>query len=89
MNLIVIFVIAVEEMERHQSNTASKTRALENEVQSLQQEGEKLEREIILKRKTLEMLPSAADNIGTWSVICYPNLSLLATLFATIFALLC
>ena len=56
--------VTVEEMERHQSNTSAKTRALENEVLSLQQEGEKLERELILKKKTLEMLPSAADNIG-------------------------
>lgn len=54
----------VEEMERQQNNTSSKTRQLENEVASLQQLSEKLEREIILKRKTLEMLPSAADNIG-------------------------
>lgn len=54
----------VDDLERLQSNTSAKTRALENEVQSLQQEAEKLEREIILKRKTLEMLPSAVDNIG-------------------------
>jgi predicted RNase H-like nuclease (RuvC/YqgF family) len=57
-------VLAVEEAERHQNNTSAKTRQLENEVLSLQQEGERLEREIMLKRKALEMLPSAADNIG-------------------------
>ena len=57
----------VEELERYQSNTSSKTRQLENELASLQQQGEKLEREIILKRKTLEMLPSASDNIGSHS----------------------
>jgi hypothetical protein len=55
---------SVEELERYQNNTSSKTRQLENELSSLQQQGEKLEREIILKRKTLEMLPSAGDNIG-------------------------
>lgn len=54
----------MEELERYQNNTSSKTRQLENELASLQQQGEKLEREIILKRKTLEMLPSAGDNIG-------------------------
>lgn len=56
--------VTVEELERYQNNTSSKTRQLENELSSLQQLSEKLEREIILKRKTLEMLPSAADNIG-------------------------
>ena len=34
------------------------------QILSLQQDGDRLEREIKLKRKTLEMLPSAADNIG-------------------------
>jgi hypothetical protein len=33
-------------------------------MNNLQLEAEKLEREIMLKRKTLEMLPSAGDNIG-------------------------
>lgn len=64
----------MEESERQQSNVSAKTRALENEVLSMQQEGEKLERDIILKRKTLEMLPTAADNIGEglwlWLVCC-------------------
>lgn len=66
-DLVARAEVTVEELERYQNNTSSKTRQLENELASLQQLSEKLEREIILKRKTLEMLPSAADNIGTSS----------------------
>eukprot|EP00604_Paraphysomonas_vestita_P002510 CAMPEP_0174818332 /NCGR_PEP_ID=MMETSP1107-20130205/990_1 /TAXON_ID=36770 /ORGANISM="Paraphysomonas vestita, Strain GFlagA" /LENGTH=616 /DNA_ID=CAMNT_0016030025 /DNA_START=209 /DNA_END=2055 /DNA_ORIENTATION=+ len=69
-DLVAEAEVNVEELERQQNNTASKTRQLENEVASLQQLGEKLEREILLKRKTLEMLPSAADNIGKLQAIC-------------------
>lgn len=70
----------VEEMERAQQNTAAKSRNLENDVLGLQQEGDALEREIVLKRKTLEMLPSAADNIGKLQAICANSAKRLMTL---------
>ena len=70
----------VEGMERSQHNTADKSRHLENAVNALQQEGEALEKEIILKRKTLEMLPSAADNIGKLQTICANSAKRLMTL---------
>lgn len=72
--------VKVDDMERAQQNTAAKSRNLENEVNALQQEGEALEKEIILKRKTLEMLPSAADNIGKLQTICANSAKRLMTL---------
>lgn len=35
-----------------------------NQVTALQQESEKFEHDVMVKQKTLEMLPSAAENIG-------------------------
>lgn len=61
---------AVETQERQYNNAASKIRQLESELAALLNEGDILEREIMLKRKTLEMLPSAAENIGKLQVIC-------------------
>ena len=72
--------LKVEEMERGQENASSKSRNMENDVSALQQEGEALEKEIILKRKTLEMLPSAADNIGKLQTICANSAKRLMTL---------
>jgi len=56
--------------ERHQVNTSSKIRQLESELAGLLTEGEQLEKEIMIKRKTLEMLPSAAENISKLQGIC-------------------
>jgi len=60
----------VDTQERQYNNAASKIRQLESELAALLNEGDTLEREIMLKRKTLEMLPSAAENIGKLQVIC-------------------
>jgi hypothetical protein len=35
-----------------------------SQLQSLLEETERREKEVLLKRRTLEMLPSARDNIG-------------------------
>ena len=62
--------LSVDTQERQYNNAASKIRQLESELAALLNEGDALEREIMLKRKTLEMLPSAAENIGKLQVIC-------------------
>jgi hypothetical protein len=60
----------METFERQEANMASKVRQLESELDALNHESETLEREVMLKRKTLEMLPSAAENIGKLQMIC-------------------
>jgi hypothetical protein len=60
----------LETFERQEANMASKVRQLESELDALNAESEALEREVLLKRKTLEMLPSAAENISKLQTIC-------------------
>lgn len=60
----------VEALTRHRGDATNKVRQLESEVSSLHSAAEEVEKEILLKRKTLEMLPSAADNIATLQNIC-------------------
>lgn len=59
-----------EALERRQGNASSKIRQWESELAALLSEGENLEREITIKRKTLEMLPSATENISKLQGIC-------------------
>ena len=63
-------ISSVEVLEKLQSTATSKTRQIESDISSMLAEGENLEKEITLKRKTLEMLPSAADNISKLQTIC-------------------
>jgi chromosome segregation ATPase len=60
----------LDALERQQGNASSKIRQLDSELAALLNEGEALEKEIMIKRKTLEMLPSAAENIGKLQAIC-------------------
>lgn len=60
----------LDALERQQGNASSKIRQLDSELAALLNEGESLEKEIMIKRKTLEMLPSAAENIGKLQGIC-------------------
>lgn len=63
----------VEALQRQESNASSKIRQLESELAALLTEGEQLEKEIIIKRKVLEMLPNAAENISKLQGICGAN----------------
>jgi hypothetical protein len=40
-----------------------------SQLQELLEDTERREKEVLLKRRALEMLPSARDNIGTWSSV--------------------
>lgn len=59
-----------ENQERVLEAISSKIRLLESEHSGLVTIGEAMERDILVKRKTMEMLPSAADNIGKLQQIC-------------------
>jgi hypothetical protein len=41
------------------------------QLQELLEDTERREKEVLLKRRALEMLPSARDNIGTWSSVVH------------------
>jgi hypothetical protein len=41
-----------------------------SQLQELLEDTERREKEVLLKRRALEMLPSARDNIGTWLSGC-------------------
>jgi hypothetical protein len=42
-----------------------------SQLQELLEDTERREKEVLLKRRALEMLPSARDNIGTWSSVVH------------------
>ncbi len=54
----------VASTERKQINATSRIRQLETELEQLLTYGAKYEREIMIKRKTLKMLPNATANIA-------------------------
>jgi hypothetical protein len=60
----------VEALERQKGDALARQRQMESEVSSLHSAAEEVEREILLKRKTLEMLPSAKENILALQNIC-------------------
>jgi uncharacterized membrane protein len=60
----------VETLDRQQADAISRVRQVESEVAGIASVTEELENEILLKRKTLEMLPSAGDNIAKLQDIC-------------------
>jgi hypothetical protein len=60
----------LQDMERTRINSVSKMRQLESELSSLSVESEALEREILVKKKTLEMAPAALENISRLREIC-------------------
>jgi methyl-accepting chemotaxis protein len=57
-------------MERTRINSVSKMRQLESELAALSVESETLEREILVKKKTLEMAPAALENICRLQEVC-------------------
>lgn len=57
----------VETMVRNHAQSTVRTKQYENDIAEFVAETERMEKEVMVKRKTLEMLPSAADSIGT----CY------------------
>jgi len=61
---------AIESQERRQTAVISKTRRFESDLSAMLAESEFLEKDVVLKRKTLEMLPSASENIGKLQSIC-------------------
>jgi predicted nucleic acid-binding Zn-ribbon protein len=61
---------SLEDMDRWIANAKSKARQLDSDLAVLLAEGEALEKEIVLKKKTLEMLPMAAENISKLQAIC-------------------
>ena len=65
---------------RAASNAASKIRQLESELAALLSEVEHLERELTVKKKTLEMLPQAVENIAKLQSICAVSSKRLMTL---------
>ncbi len=60
----------VASTERKQINATSRIRQLETELEQLLTYGAKYEREIMIKRKTLKMLPNATANIARLQDIC-------------------
>eukprot|EP01035_Chromulina_nebulosa_P020985 gene20985-27194_t len=70
----------VERFDVEISNITSRIRQIENELLSLSNESEIFEKEILIKKKTLEMLPSAVDNINKLQVICGSSASRLLQL---------
>jgi hypothetical protein len=60
----------LEVLGRTQGNGSARIRQLESELEGLLAKGELLESDILLKRKTLEMLPNAAANIAKLQEIC-------------------
>lgn len=61
---------SLDAVTRQQGLHAAKVRQFESELSKLHTETDGLEKEIIVKKKTLEMLPSAADNISKLQSIC-------------------
>lgn len=70
----------IETNERLLYNATSKMRQLESELAALLAEGDNYERELTVKKKTLEMLPSAVDNIAKLQVICGASAKRMMTL---------
>jgi hypothetical protein len=60
----------LEILGRTQGNGSARIRQLESELEGLLAKGGLLENDILLKRKTLEMLPNAAANIAKLQEIC-------------------
>ena len=60
----------LQSMERTRVNSVSKMRQLESELAALAIESETLEREILVKKKTLEMAPAALENICRLQEVC-------------------
>lgn len=56
--------------QRDMDNSRSQIRQVEAEHGAVLLQSETLEKEIVVKRKTLEMLPTAADNIAKLQQIC-------------------
>jgi len=54
----------VESITRQHAAASGKTAQFEAEAAALLLETEKMEKEVLMKRRTLELLPSARDNIG-------------------------
>lgn len=63
-------VSGVEEAIKGQAVISNKIKQYETDLAKLTAETEALEKQIIVKRKTLEMLPSAAENIKKLQAIC-------------------
>lgn len=64
---------ALAAQERVFSNSSSKIRQLESDLAALLSVGERLEQDVLVKKKTLEMLPMAAENIIKLQDICGNN----------------
>jgi len=60
----------IDESSRQASNASARIRQLETELLGLHSTSEALEKEILIKRKTLEMLPNATANIKKLQEIC-------------------
>jgi hypothetical protein len=60
----------IDAQDRHNSNSMDKLRQLESELLVITTESERLERELMIKRKTLEMLPSATEHIEQLQKLC-------------------
>ena len=61
---------SLQNMEYTRTNSISKMRQLESELSALSMESENLEREILVKKKTLAMAPQALENICRLQEIC-------------------
>ena len=70
----------IENQERQNVNAAAKIRQLESELAALLGEEERLQQELLVKKKTLEMLPQAAQNIAKLQELCAANAKKLMTL---------
>ena len=60
----------INTLARTQGNSSARIRQLESELSQLLSTSDVLEKDILLKRKTLEMLPNAQANITTLQDIC-------------------
>ena len=60
----------LQNMEYTRTNSVSKMRQLESELSALSMESENLEREILVKKKTLAMAPQALENICRLQETC-------------------
>lgn len=60
----------LESEEAKEVSYASQVEALEKELKRLQESTEELEKECIVRKKALELIPSAAENIAKLQAIC-------------------
>ena len=73
-------LLAMEAKQRSTDNINAQIRQLEAEHAAALLASESLEKSILIKRKTLEMLPTAADNIAKLQQICAASAKRLMTL---------